>query len=171
MVIEYNPQKNIDNIYNEVFEIIYKKKKILSNKTKKINSFKQINIIKIVLCLLICATVSVTLEMYNYSKEITMLIDVFAITYSVILFYNQIAFSKNLKILKKNTTPSKVIIDEYTITDISNNIEIKINIEKISHIIIGKYSVNIISDDLFHLYFPIEIKDKIIKVIKKITKI
>ena len=167
MTLEYNYKNNIKNVYNEVFDIIIKKKKILSNKKVKIGNFTKNNIIGILSILFIGSIVSILLEINNIPTDLIKTFDLFVIIITFGLFYNQLIFNKNLKVLKKSTA-NKIIIDENKITDISNEIEIKIDIEKITHVIIGKYSVNVIAgENAVHLFFPIEIKTKIINTIKK----
>ena len=171
MEIEYNYQNNLNNIYNEVFNISIKQKKILLNPNIKIGNFTKNNILKIITILVIGSLISIILEMNNISHEIIKYWDIIIILLSFCLYYNQIIFNKNLKIKKEDNKSSKLIIDENQISDVSNGIEIKFDINKITHIIVGKYSVNVLieSNPLF-LFFPIEIKDKIINTLKKYKK-
>ena len=171
MEIEYNYQNNLNNIYNEVFNISIKQKKILLNPNIKIGNFTNSNIIKIITILVISSLISVILERNNISPEIIKYWDIIIILLLFGLYYNQTIFNKNLKIIKQNNKSSKIIIDENQIYDISNGVEIRFYIEKITHIIVGKYSVNVLieTNPLF-LFFPIEIKDKIINTLKKYNK-
>ena len=170
MTLEYNLKDNINNIYNEVFEIVLKKKKILLNKKVKVGNFTKNSTIGILSILVIGSIISVLLKMNNIPTEIINVFDFFVIIIAFASVYNRIIFKKNLEFYKK-TSINKIIIDKYKLTDISNGIELKVDIEKITHIIVGKYSVNVIvGENAFHLFFPIEIKTKIIDAIKKYNK-
>lgn len=170
MTIEYNIEKDFKKIYNEVFEIINNKKQIKSNKKIKSNNFTKSNTKKIVIWLIITALISGTLKNYINTNEIINIIDILMLIVIYPYIYNQILFNKNLNNIKPSKT-NKIIINKNKITDVSNDIEITIDINKITHIIIGKYSINVlIESNSFHLFFPIEIKSEFIKIVEKINK-
>lgn len=79
-----------------------------------------------------------------------------------------ILFIKKYKVFKDSNVGGTLTINENTITDEFNECKIELEIDQISSIIIGKYSINInFNVSKMKLMFPIQYKDKIVTSIKK----
>ena len=79
-----------------------------------------------------------------------------------------ILFIKNYKVFKDGNVGGTLIINENTITDEFNKCKIELEMDQISSIIIGKYSINInFNTSKMKLMFPIQYKNKIVTSIKK----
>lgn len=79
-----------------------------------------------------------------------------------------ILFIKSYKVFKDGNVEGTLTINEDTITDEFNKCKVELEIDQISSIIIGKYSVSInFNTPKMRLMFPIQYKDKIVTSIKK----
>lgn len=82
------------------------------------------------------------------------------------IFSQYFALKKSLK-LKKSTKKNTLTINEEGIKDDTNNICISSKWKNINSVVIGKYSICILTEATIYYVFPISIKDKLLKGITK----
>lgn len=170
MKIKYDSGNDIKNIYSEVFEVLLQKEKILKKKKTKIQKFNIINTKRLILSSIVFIFSDAFFKINNVDIEFRVIWLSVILTHMVIAFYNQNLYKKNLKNLETTDNKGELIITKDSITDKFKDTEIKINLEKITDIFIGKYSISIFSDGFISFYLPINIKKDLINTITEYKK-
>lgn len=164
MKIKYETPDNLFKFYNETVEIGQKRKKI--EKYGNISIYNQI--VKYSLYALLfgsCIIILMNLKRNDILYYMIIAVSIFYLGYSIIYIIN---FIMNYKAFKKNGIKGTITINEKSIIDKDEKYKLEINLNEISSIIIGKYSVNIfLLNSKIYLRLPIVYVDQIVDSIKK----
>lgn len=164
MEIKTNMKKSYLKNYNEAKGIAVNKKRVLKYKTNKVPTYLTSALITITL-LSLCTILFSIIDTSNIFKTFFLVSLIIYISYSIIRTIWSINFKKKQKYL--NT----IIIDENGITDSSfYNIKININWNKITAIVIKKYTITFITDTHLYFFFDISKKEEILKLVKQYSK-
>lgn len=164
MEIKTNMKKSYLRNYNEAKGIAVNKKRVLKHKTNKVPTYLTSVLITITL-LSICTTLFSIIDSSNIFKLFFLISLIIYISYSIL----RTIWSVNFK--KKQEFLNTIIIDENGITDSSfYNIKININWNKITAIVIKKYTITFITDTHLYFFFDISKKEEILKLVKKYSK-
>lgn len=163
MKIKYEASKEIFKYYNELT--------VISQRLKKIENGGNIIIVnQIVRCILCIFAFTFYIFVVGRieSTIFTNILKYLSIYFIISYLSYMILFIKKYKVFKDSNVSGTLTINENTITDEFNKCKIELDIDQISSIIIGKYSINInFNTPKMKLMFPIQYKDKIITSIKK----
>lgn len=164
MEIKTNMKKSYLRNYNEAKGIAVNKKRVLKHKTNKVPTYLTSALITITL-LSICTFIFSIIDSSNIFKLFFLISLIIYISYSIL----RTIWSVNFK--KKQDFLNTIIIDENGITDSSfYNIKININWDKITAIVIKKYTITFITDTHLYFFFDISKKEEILKLVKKYSK-
>lgn len=164
MEIKTNMKKSYLRNYNEAKGIAVNKKRVLKHKTNKVPTYLTSALITIAL-LSICTFIFSIIDSSNIFKLFFLISLIIYISYSIL----RTIWSVNFK--KKQDFLNTIIIDENGITDSSfYNIKININWDKITAIVIKKYTITFITDTHLYFFFDISKKEEILKLVKKYSK-
>lgn len=164
MEIKTNMKKSYLRNYNEAKGIAVNKKRVLKHKTNKVPTYLSSVLITIIL-LLTCTILFSQIDSSNIFKNIFLTILITYTSYSII----RTIWSVNFK--KKQNYLNTIVIDENGITDSSfYNIKININWNKITAIVIKKYTITFITDTNLYFFFDISKKEEILEQVKKYSK-
>lgn len=164
MEIKTNMKKSYLRNYNEAKGIAVNKKRVLKHKTNKVPTYLSSVLITIIL-LLTCTILFSLIDSSNIFKNIFLTILITYTSYSIL----RTIWSVNFK--KKQNYLNTIVIDENGITDSSfYNIKININWNKITAIVIKKYTITFITDTHLYFFFDISKKEEILEQVKKYSK-
>ena len=164
MEIKTNMKKSYLRNYNEAKGIAVNKKRVLKHKTNKVPTYLTSALITVIL-LSMCTILFSIIDSSNIFKILFLISLITYISYSIL----RTIWSVNFK--KKQDFLNTIIIDENGITDSSfYNIKININWDKITAIVIKKYTITFITDTHLYFFFDISKKDEILKLVKKYSK-
>ena len=159
MKIKYEASKEIFKYYNELT--------VISQRLKKIEKGGNIIIVNQIIRCILCIfafTFYIFIEPTIFINILKYLSIYFLVSY---LSY-MIIFIKKYKVFKDGNVGGTLTINENTITDEYGKCKVELEMDQISSIIIGKYSVNInFNTPKTRFIFPIQYKDKIVTSIKK----
>lgn len=163
MKIKYEASKEIFKYYNELT--------VISQRLKKIEKGGNIIIVnQIIRCILCIFAFTFYIFIFGRIEPtiFTNILKYISIYFLVSYLSYMILFIKNYKVFKDGNVGGTLIINENTITDEFNKCKIELEMDQISSIIIGKYSINInFNTSKMKLMFPIQYKNKIVTSIKK----
>ena len=168
MKIETDISKKFFSRFDEARGIALHKKSVLKNKNPKTLSYTKGSLLIIIL-LFILSIVFALFCRFNWRLFflpcLTYLIAIIYLIYVVSIIIETYNFRKKLQF--KNT----IIIDENGITDKSyKKIKMIFSWNKIKGIVIGKYTITVLTDTPVYFYFDISKKDDVIKAIEKYGK-
>ena len=164
MEIKTNMKKSYLRNYNEAKGIAVNKKRVLKHKTNKVPTYLSSVLITIIL-LFTCTILFSLIDSSNIFKNIFLTILITYTSYSIL----RTIWSVNFK--KKQNYLNTIVIDENGITDSSfYNIKININWNKITAIVIKKYTITFITDTHLYFFFDISKKEEILEQVKKYSK-
>ena len=164
MKIKYETPDNLFKFYNETVEIGQKRKKI--EKYGNVSIFNQL--VKYSLYALLfgtCIIVLMNLKRNDILYYMIIAVSIFFLGCSLVYI---IIFIINYNTFKKNGIKGTITINEKNIIDKDEKYKLEISLDKISSIIIGKYSINIfLLNSNIYLRIPIIYGDKIVNEVKK----
>ena len=163
MKIKYDASRETFKYYNELT--------VISQRLKKIEKAGNIIIVnQIFKCILYIFVFAFYIFVVDRIEPtiFTNILKYISIYFLVSYLSYMILFIKNYKVFKDGNVGGTLIINENTITDEFNKCKIELEMDQISSIIIGKYSINInFNTPKTRFIFPIQYKDKIVTSIKK----
>lgn len=163
MKIKYEASNEIFKYYNELT--------VISQRLKKIEKGSNIIIVNQIIRCILCIF-AFTFYIFIVGRiEPTIFINILkylSIYFLVSYLSYMIIFIKKYKVFKDGNVGGTLTINENTITDEYGKCKVELEMDQISSIIIGKYSVNInFNTPKTRFIFPIQYKDKIVTSIKK----
>ena len=165
MKIETNISNNYLLCFSEARGIAMNKKRILNSKKNKYLTFFECKfIITIILCII---SIFFTILSKKYTYLVLLSIVTLIIT-TIYIFITLVIICRTYIFRKSHGFNNEILIDKDGITDTSfRGIKMIFSWKKITGIVIGKYTVTILTDTPCYFYFDISNKDKIIKAIEK----
>lgn len=168
MKITYNNNfKNNFKTFNETYSISTNYYKII--KTGYIGST---NIIGNLIIYLIIFSLLLLFWIYMAIKNndiVPIIFIIFISIWIILILISLLGAFLQYKSFKQNKSKKKntLSIDEFGITDDNNNIKISSNWKDLNYVVIGNYSISVLTTTNIYYEFPIDIKDKLISAINK----
>lgn len=161
MKIKYEASKEIFKYYNELT--------VISQRLKKIEKGGNIIIVNQIIRCILCIFAFYIFVVDRIEPTIFINILKYLSIYFLVSYLSyMIIFIKKYKVFKDGNVGGTLTINENTITDEYGKCKVELEMDQISSIIIGKYSVNInFNTPKTRFIFPIQYKDKIVTSIKK----
>lgn len=153
MEIKYRIDKNLFKFYNEIVGILGKRKVIEKNNNLRTHNYF-VNI-TVKLIILIIALIALNLLFIKNNHEDLMfeiIWNIFGIVYLTFLCFSLIIFIIGYKNFKRENLNGILTINKKHLIDNSNNTKIETPLENITNVIIGKFSIIILTNNRnYHL--------------------
>ena len=165
MKIESDVSKNYFLRFNEARGIALHQKKVLKEKKSKVLSYIPSKLLVFILCLVIGILVIYLCQFNFYLCTVGFWIILFAIFYlfaALATLISSYYFRKNRKFNNINLIDKEGIYDESFY-----GIRMLFKWDKIKGVVVGKYSVVILTDTPVYFYFDISKKEEILKCVRK----
>jgi hypothetical protein len=164
MKIDYEIKNNTCKIYNEIQGMALSKKRIKKNKKYlKFNSILLIQLIIIFIISIINLFISSNNNLYLVFAELNAFLITFLI-FEIVLFYLM------YYLFRRNLLVGEVLIDDYGLLDSNSNVKTGMSWKMLECCVITKNGVYFLTKKNMVYIYNLEIKEDIIKAIKKYNK-
>ena len=165
MIVRTNIYNNFFNCFNEARGIAMHKDSIISSKTNNCLSYIETKLLSFIIMIVF----SLVLYVFSYFNchyiMLSRLLYLFACLYfiatliTILKFYNRYKYQR---------FESSVIMDRHGITDESYyGIKMIFSWDKITGVVIGKYTITFLTNTPCYFYFSISEKERIMKILSK----
>lgn len=168
MLLETEIKNNFVGCYDEARGVALSKAGVLKNKKSKCLSYMERKIFEFIIMF-----VTGYLLSFLVSSWWAICLVVLAIFLVAFMHLGKALMNiyKAYKYRKEHDFKSSIIIDKNGITDESYyGIKMTFSLDKILAVVVGKYTVTVLTDTPVYFYFPVTLKDEVIKTIKKYNK-
>ena len=169
MKIKYKDEnEKLFNIYNEAFDISLKKKKLEKKNTlDNNNNFLKKSIINLFILIIMFILLNVLFTHNNHEAFIFEYIwNPVTLIYIILTIINLFIFIVGYKDLKKQGLNGTLTITEKKIVDQSNDIKFEMPLNNITSLVIGDYSIVILTNNKIYYILPISCKEEILEAFK-----
>ena len=169
MKIKYKEEtEKLFNIYNEAFDISLKKKKLeKKNILDNNNNFLKKSIINLIIFIIMFILLNMLFIHNNHQNNIfTYIWNIATIIYIVLTIINLFIFIIGYKDFKKQGLNGTLTITEKKIVDQSDDIKFEMSLDNITSLVIGDYSIVILTNNKIYYRLPISCKEELLDAFK-----
>lgn len=157
MEIKYKIDKDLFKFYNEIVEILGKRKVIEKSNNLHTNNYFVNITVKLIMFIIAFVALNLLFIKNNHEDFIFEIIwNIFGIIYLIFLGFSLVTFIIGYKNFTRENLNGTLTINKDCLIDKSNNTKIETPLDNITNVIIGKFSIIILTSNRnYYYFFPI----------------